>query len=235
MVKKIMNKDKIAVLSLGGSMINGKNGLDTEFLKNFKAFILKEIKNGYRFVIVCGGGRVCREYQDAARAVGVNKSSDLDWIGIYTTQYNAEFMKTLFGKFAEEKIVRKQNDKIKWTKPMLFSGGWDPGHSTDWDAVMLAKRYGAKTVINLSNIEYVFNKDPNKFKDAVKIEKISWKDFRKIVGNKWAPGANAPFDPIASKEAEKNKLKVVVMNGQNLREVSKVLKGEEKVIGTIIS
>ncbi len=132
-------------------------------------------------------------------------------------------------------IVKNESDKFKWTSKLLFSGGWVPGHSTDFDAVVLAKRYGAKTVINLSNIEYVFDKDPNKFKDAVKIEKISWKDFRKIVGNKWAPGANAPFDPIASREAEKNKMKVVVMNGKNLGEVSKVLKGEDKIIGTIIS
>ncbi|EKD43685.1 MAG: hypothetical protein ACD_72C00171G0002 [uncultured bacterium] len=230
-----MNKNKIVVLSLGGSMINGRDGLNVEFLKNFKVFILSHIKSGYRFVIVCGGGRVCREYQDAARAVGVNKNNDLDWIGIYTTQYNAEFMKTLFGKLAEEKIVKKQNDKIKWNKPMLFSGGWEPGASTDYDAVKLAKKYGAKTVVNLSNIEYVFNKDPNMFVDAKKIEKISWKEFRKIVGNKWSPGANAPFDPIASREAEKMKLKVVVMNGQNLEELGKVLQGEEKIIGTIIS
>ncbi|MCX6780199.1 MAG: UMP kinase [Candidatus Magasanikbacteria bacterium] len=230
-----MKKEKIAVLSLGGSMINGKNGLDTEFLKKFKAFILQEIKNGYRFVIVCGGGRVCREYQDAARAVGLNKSSDLDWIGIHTTHFNANFMKGIFGKLSHSEIVRSESDKFKWTSKLLFSGGWVPGHSTDFDAVVLAKRYGAKTVINLSNIEYVFDKDPNKFKDAVKIEKISWKDFRKIVGNKWAPGANAPFDPIASREAEKNKFKVVVMNGKNLGEVSKVLKGEDKIIGTIIS
>lgn len=229
-----MKKEKIVVLSLGGSMINGRDGLNVVFLKNFKEFILRHVKSGYRFAIVCGGGRVCREYQDAARAVGINKNSDLDWIGIHTTQYNAEFMKTLFGKFSEEKIVTKENEKIKWIKPMLFSGGWDPGHSTDWDAVMLAKKFGAKMMVNLSNIEYVFDKDPNKFKDAKKIEKISWKDFRKIVGNKWVPGANAPFDPIASREAEKLKLKVVVMNGKNLGELGKVLKGEEKIVGTII-
>ncbi len=228
-------KEQIVVLSLGGSLINGTNGFDLEFLKNFKAFVIKNIKNGYRFVIVCGGGRVCREYQAAARSVGVEKFSDLDWIGIYTTHFNANFMKVLFGKLAQNEIVKTENDKIKWTKALLFSGGWKPGHSTDYDAVLLAKRYGAKTVINLSNIEYVYDKDPNKFTDAKKIENISWKEFRKIVGNKWVPGANAPFDPIASKEAEKLGLKVVVMNGSNLKDLAKVLKREEKIIGTIIS
>ncbi len=227
-------KNKIVVLSLGGSMINGTDGFNLEFLKNFKAFIFSHVKVGYRFVIVCGGGRVCREYQNAAKAVGVKNNADLDWIGIHTTHFNANFMKVLFGKLSHPEIIRHEADKIKWTSKLLFSGGWKPGHSTDFDAVVLAKRYGAKTVINLSNIEYVFDKDPNKFNDAVKIEKISWKDFRKIVGNKWAPGANAPFDPIASREAQKVGLKVVVMNGQNLVELGKLLKGEEPIIGTII-
>lgn len=229
-----MKKDKIVVLSLGGSMINGRDGLNVNFLKNFKAFILSHVKAGYRFVIVCGGGRVCREYQDAAKAVGTDKFSDLDWIGIYTTHFNANFMKILFGKLAQDEIVIAEKNKIKWTKSVLLSGGWQPGHSTDFDAVILAKKYGAKMMVNLSNIEYVFDKDPNKFSDAKKIENISWKEFRKIVGNKWVPGANAPFDPIASREAEKLKLKVVVMNGQNLVELGKVLKGEEKIVGTII-
>lgn len=231
-----MNKNKkVIVLSLGGSLINGSNGFNIDFLKSFKAFILQHIKNGYRFVIVCGGGRVCREYQVAAKAVGTEKFSDLDWIGIYTTHFNASFMKILFGKLAQPEIVKTEKDKIKWTNKILFSGGWEPGHSTDYDAVMLAKRYGAKTVVNLSNIDYVFDKDPNKFKDAQKIENISWKEFRKIVGNKWVPGANAPFDPIASREAQKNKFKVVVMNGKNLLDLAKVLKGEEKIVGTIIA
>lgn len=229
-----MSKNKIVVLSLGGSLINGSAGFDVEFLKNFKTFILKQINAGYRFVIVCGGGRVCREYQDAARAVGLNKSLDLDWIGIHTTHFNANFMKGIFGKLSHSEIVKNESDKFKWTSKLLFSGGWKPGHSTDFDAVVLAKRYGAKTVVNLSNIEYVFDKDPNKFKDAKKIENITWANFRKIVGNKWVPGANAPFDPIASREAQKNKMKVVVMNGNNLKDLAKVLKGEEKIIGTII-
>ncbi len=228
-------QDKIVVLSLGGSMINGTNGFNLEFLKNFKAFILTHVKAGYRFVIVCGGGRVCREYQDAAKAVGVKTHADLDWIGIHTTHFNANFMKVLFGKLSYPEVVRHETDKFKWTSKLLFSGGWVPGHSTDYDAVVLAKRYGAKTVVNLSNIEYVFDKDPNKFKDAKKIESISWPNFRKIVGNKWVPGANAPFDPIASQEAQKNKMTVVVMNGNNLKDLAKVLKGEEKIVGTIIS
>jgi uridylate kinase len=108
-----------------------------------------------------------------------------------------------------------------------------PGRSTDDDAVRLAHIYGAKTVINLSNIDYVYTKDPRKFKDAKKIESISWEDFRKIVGNKWDPGKNAPFDPTAAKTAEKNRMKVIIANGKNLKNLKDIL-GNKKFRGTTI-
>jgi len=91
----------------------------------------------------------------------------------------------------------------------------------------------ADTLVNLSNIEYVYDKDPNKFKDARKLEKVSWKEFRKIVGNEWKAGMNLPFDPVASKEAEKVGLKVVIMKGTELDNFNNFL--EDKVFkGTVI-
>jgi uridylate kinase len=98
---------------------------------------------------------------------------------------------------------------------------------------MLAKTYGAKTVINLSNINYLFNKDPKKFKDAKKIPTINWQGLFKIIGNKWLPGANLPFDPMAGKLAEKNQIKVIIANGKNLKNLKNILENK-KFIGTEI-
>jgi uridylate kinase len=99
--------------------------------------------------------------------------------------------------------------------------------------VLLAKNFGVKKIVNLTNIDYVYDKDPRKFKDAKKIEKISWKDFRKIVGDKWDPGLNVPFDPVASKDAEKLKLEVAIINGKSLDNFERYL-NNEKFIGTVI-
>ena len=44
-----------------------------------------------------------------------------------------------------------------------------------------------------------FQADPRKDKNAKPIDKITWTDFRKLVGDEWIPGMNAPFDPVASK------------------------------------
>ncbi len=222
------------VLSVGGSIIIPKTGFDTVFLKKFFALILNRVKAGDRFVLVIGGGATCRQYQNAARAVAGLSDAKLDWLGCASTWFNAEFVRLLFGSYAYKTIVTNPTEKLTTEKPIIIAGAWKPGSSTDKEAVLLAKTFGAKEVINLSNIDYVFDKDPNKFSDAKKIEKISWKDFRKnIVGYKWVPGANVPFDPIASGLAEKNKLTVKIVNGKNLVEVKNVL-GGKKFKGTTI-
>lgn len=229
-----MLSDKITVLSLGGSLIAPKDGLDLQFLKGFKKMILGFIPQGHRFIIVCGGGQTARSYQAIARELGELTPEDIDWIGIHATRLNAHFMRTIFRRWANPVVVKNPTRKLKWTEKILIGAGWQPGWSTDYDAVKLASLYGAQTVLNLSNIEYVYDSDPRQNPEAKRLTQISWKEFRKIVGNKWVPGANLPFDPIASREAEKAKLKVVVMNGKNLKEVTKAIKGQE-CKGTVIS
>ena len=222
------------VLSVGGSIIIPKTGFDTAFLKKFFALILNRVKAGDKFVLVIGGGATCRQYQNAAKEAANLSDAKLDWLGCASTWFNAEFVRMLLEKYSYERIIVNPTEKIKTNKPIIIAGAWKPGSSTDRSAVLFAKTFGAKEVINLSNIDYVFDKDPNKFSDAKKIEKISWSDFRKnIVGYKWVPGTNVPFDPTASGLAEKNKLTVKIVNGKNLVDVRKVLEGR-KFKGTII-
>lgn len=195
--------------------------------------IVEEIKKGRRFIIVCGGGATARNYQSAVKSVSELVSEDVDWIGIHTTRLNAHFMRTIFRQWANPIVIKNPTKKIKWDEAILIGAGWKPGCSTDYDAVLIAKTYGAKEIINLSNIEYVYDSDPKENPKAKKLTKILWKDFRKIVGDKWIPGANLPFDPIASKEAEKQKMKVIVMSGANIIEVKKAIEGK-KFKGTVI-
>lgn len=222
------------VLSVGGSIIIPKTGFDTGFLKNFFALILSRVKKGDKFVLVIGGGATCRQYQNAARAVAGLSDAKLDRLGCASTWFNAEFVRLLFGNYAYKTIVTNPTEKLTTEKSIIIAGAWKPGSSTDRSAVLLAETFDAQEVINLSNIDYVFDKDPNKFSDAKKIEKISWKDFRKnVVGYKWVPGKNVPFDSTASGLAEKNGLTVKIVNGNNLEEVKKVLEGR-KFKGTMI-
>jgi len=229
-----MKNKQVKIISVGGSIIIPASGFNIPFLKQFRTLILREVKKGTKFILVIGGGSTCRQYQDAARGVAKLSDTDLDWLGIYTTRFNAEFVRLLFKDIAYKEVLGDPTKHIKTNAPLLIGAGFKPGHSTDMDAVLLAKTYGASEVINLSNIFSVYDKDPNKFSDAQKIEQIDWKSFRRdIVGNTWNPGKNAPFDPIASKVAEKIGLRVSILNGMDLKEVENVL-GGKKFRGTVI-
>lgn len=220
------------ILSLGGSLIHPKKGLDLVFLKKFKAFVDKEIKLGHRFFIVTGGGQIARNYIEAAKKFAVSLDNQ-DWLGISTTKVNATLLKTIFYSQAYPEIIEDPRKKIETRHKIVLAGGFKPGRSTDYVAVSLAKTYQADLVINLSNINYVYDKDP-KLLGAKKIKNIQWKDYRKIVGDKWNPGLNTPFDPIASKLAQLNDIKVVVLNGKKLNNLDKCLNNQEYQ-GTLIS
>ncbi len=208
-------------------------------MKKFRALIVSEIKKGKKFVIITGGGYAAREYQQAASKITKLTRDDQDWLGIHATRMNAHLIKTVFREYANPRINKNPNTKADVTEhfahgeKIMVAAGWRPGWSTDYVATILAKRLGAKTLINLSNIKYVCDKDPNKFKDAKIIKEINWKDFRRIVGNKWDPGLNAPFDPVASKLAQEINLKVIIAEGKNLKNLNNIL-GERKFQGTVI-
>ncbi len=223
---------KWEILSLGGSLVCPQK-IDIKFIKKFKSFISRWIRRGKRFIIFVGGGNLAREYQKRAKEIGILKNEDLDWMGIFATWLNALFLKSFFGKLAFERVIRDPREKIKSNKKLIFCGGWKPGWSTDFDAVLMAKNLGLKRVINLSNIDFVFDKDPKRFEDAKPLEKISFDEFLKITGKKWIPGANLPFDPMAIKLAKKEKMKIFILNGRNFENLEKLFKGQ-KFIGTII-
>jgi uridylate kinase len=226
---------KTIVISLGGSLIV-PDEIDWKFLKQFKKIIETEIKRGFHFIIVTGGGKTCRKYQAAAKKITKLESDDVDWIGIHSSRLNAHLIRTIFRNYAHPIINTNPYDLegfLKNKESILVAAGYRPGNSTDYISILLAKHFEVKKVANLSNIDYVYNKDPRKFKDAKKIKEISWPEFQKIVGDKWDPGLNAPFDPVASRIAAKEKMEVVILNGRKLSNFKKYLNGE-KFFGTTI-
>lgn len=222
------------VLSVGGSLIIPRDGIDIAFLKSLRSFVVNRFDQGDRLIIVTGGGMTARYYIEAASATQKIPADDQDWLGIHATRLNAHLVRTLLRDVSYPEIITNPDKVLKTRARIIVAGGYRPGWSTDYVSVLLAQKYKAKTVINLSNIDYVYNKDPKKFKDAKRIEKINWKDFKDIVGDEWIPGMNAPFDPIASRLAQKLKLKVAVLNGKKLDNVHKFMNGE-KFKGTLIS
>ncbi len=221
----------IKVISLGGSIIAPDN-IDVKFLKKFRKLILAYIKKGNKVIIVTGGGKTCRNYQNAARKVTKISDYDLDWVGTIATRLNGELVRAIFSKYAYKQVLPNLK-KVKTNKPIIVGAGVEPGHSSDYDTAVLAKLYKATEIINLSNVYYVYDKDPRKYKNAKKLPRLSWKQFFNLFVKGFKPGMHIPFDQKASKLAQKHKIKVVVTKGTDLGNLKKILY-DKKFKGTLI-
>ncbi|MDR1278545.1 MAG: UMP kinase, partial [Treponema sp.] len=175
----------VTVISLGGSII-APDGVDEPFLKDFVSLIRGMIEEDEkrRFIFVTGGGGPARAWQKAYRAVrGESSGEEADWIGIMATRLNAQLVKAVMGDLCPQDVVTDPTRVEPLVGRVLVASGWKPGFSSDYDAVLLAERFHAPVVINLSNIEKVYTDDPRKNPDAKPVDTISWEDFRALVGD----------------------------------------------------
>jgi uridylate kinase len=222
----------ITVISLGGSIV-APDAVDEGFLKDFVALI-RELLNAdaeQRFIFVVGGGGPARVYQRAYREISAGTGihafdAEADWIGVMATRLNAQLVRALMGEWCSQDVVTDPTQAADMTGRVLVAAGWKPGFSSDNDAVLLAERFRADTVINLSNIEQVYTDDPKKNPRAKPLDAVSWADFRVLVGDEWVPGKNVPFDPVASRRAGELGLKVICAAGRDLENLKKILRGE---------
>lgn len=225
----------VRVVSLGGSIVAPER-VDVGFLRAFRELAVRYLDTapGRRLVLVVGGGAPARAYQRAYREiVDAGSDVDADWIGIAATRLNAQLLAGVFAPLCSDPVVIDPIHDADFRGRVLVAAGWKPGFSTDYDAVLLAKRFDADTIINLSNIAQVYTADPKSDPTALPVEKASWSEFRGIVGDRWEPGKNAPFDPIASKLAAELRLRVIVAAGRDIENLEAILSGRP-FTGTVI-
>ncbi len=232
---QVMFSKEIVVMSVGGSLIVPDH-IDTVFLTHLKNLVEHEIAAyGRRFVIIAGGGKTARRYQDAAATVSELDPEDLDWMGIHATRLNGHLLRTIFRDVAHPVMITNPDEimDVSNETSLIIAAGYRPGASTDLRAVQIAKHCSATKLINLSNIDYVYTDDPKKNSGATRIEDITWSEFISLIPSEWSPGLSSPFDPVAAREAQKLGIEVVVINGQKPDEIQKYLHNES-FVGTRI-
>lgn len=225
----------VTILSLGGSII-APDAVDHAFIKAFKAEIDRYLAADptRRVIIVTGGGAPARVYQQAYRMAVESPSSDeQDWIGIAATHLNGRLMRAVFSDHCSTDVITDPLGDFTFSGRVLIAAGWKPGFSTDNDAVVLAERFDAKRIINLSNISKVYTADPKVDPTATPLDHIGWDAFRVMVGDSWVPGKNVPFDPIATKRAAELKIEVIAADGRNIGNLQEILE-EREFEGTTI-
>lgn len=226
----------VTVMSLGGSIVAPASGIDAGFLGGLRSAFERYLEEdeSRRLILVVGGGALARAYQGAAKTVAPDvDDSALDWVGIWATRVNAQLVRAIFHRLCGDDLVMDPTAPGAFTGRVLVAGGWKPGFSTDNVAVHLAKAYGATRVVNLSNIEKVYTADPKVDSTATPIDRISWADYRRLIGSRWEPGKNSPFDPVASETAERLGLTVTNASGTDIPNLESLLRGEN-FVGTTI-
>ncbi len=227
-------KKKVVVVSLGGSLII-PNEVQIDFLSKFKRVVIKNTKN-YKFVIVCGGGSLARKYISALSSLNA-KHKLQSLAGIAATRTNARFMSYLFSMNPEEGIPHKKKEIKTYLKKqdIVFCGALEyKAHQTsDSTAAEIAKEFKTD-LINLTNVDGLFNKNPLRYKNAKLIPHITWKEFNKIINKiKFKPGMHFILDHTASKIIMNNKITTYIL-GKNINNFDNLLKGK-KFKGTTIS
>ncbi|HAL93981.1 MAG TPA: UMP kinase [Rectinema sp.] len=239
------------VISLGGSIVAPQEGPSGLFLYDFRNVLLSWLnREDHKVIIVVGGGYAARQWQKAYKEmIEIDKSTrgdggpilgtdvdvrqSLDRIGIAATRLNAQLIKEVFSDYSRDPIVTDPSADITMNSRILIAAGWKPGFSTDYDAVILAERFHAEKILNLSNVSQIYSADPKVDPNAKPLLHISFDSLLQMIGTEWDPGANVPFDPIAAAKARELGITVIFASGKNLMNFADIL-NDKPFIGTII-
>ncbi|MHA1269573.1 MAG: UMP kinase [Candidatus Helarchaeota archaeon] len=203
------------VISLGGSLIFGEKP-NLEFYHGIRR-ILKVYLDKYKIAIVCGGGKTAREYSKLANELRMtNEKQDL--LGIDATRINARLIMFLLEDLSTRKVYTDIDELASdFGDKITICGGIIPGQRTDKVAALIAQKLQVKTLINMTNVDGVYNKDPNKFQDAKLIPRLNYDLFCELSGlKKHKPSYHFVFDFDAAEICHKEGIRVVIINGEKL-------------------
>lgn len=203
------------VLSLGGSLISTEKGIDKEFLEKVKTLLEK---SEFSFGIVTGGGNAARRYADEVRKKGGNEF-EADEAAIKATKENAKELIKALGKTAYPKVCESFDDARTQAKKhkIVVMGGTIAGITTDADAVLLAEALHAQQLINLSNVDAIYDSDPKKNPNAKKFAQLTHEQLVQLAVkyDKRTAGTHFVFDILACKLAARSKLELHFVDGKN--------------------
>lgn len=215
-VKTMDDEKENLVISIGGSILQPEDE-DVNYIKSLSALLLKNIED-YNFYIVIGGGKTARKYIQWGRSLGADESS-LDDIGISSSRLNARLLIAGLGQNVYPKPAKNFDEAMSAGNhyPIVTMGGTHPGHTTDAVAAMLAEKLGSERFINATSVDGVYTADPNKDKEAKKIEKLGYDKLIEIVSkSENKAGPNVVIDPLAAKIIKRAELKTYVLEGNDL-------------------
>ncbi len=200
------------VLKIGGSLVfPGK--ADLAYIKAVSSVLLA-LKRRMVVGVVVGMGKRGEKALLAARKKKVSEY-DLDKAAIRQTRKNAMLLRKAFGlKGPAPKTIDEARKEAR-RKGITAMGGTVPGHTTNTVAALLAEAIGAKRLINATNVDGVYTKDPRKFKSARKFHRMGYPKLIALAAEQDGRGARAHFvfDLLAAKIIARSKIRAYIIKG----------------------
>jgi uridylate kinase len=214
---------KTVVVSIGGSVVLSDEA-DALFLKKLTA-LFKKLSKEYKLFVIVGGGNIARRYIQLGRELGFDEDT-LDLIGIDVTRVNARIITNLLG-VSNKEIPHTTDEAMKLDKPIVVMGGTDPKHSTDLVGAELAEKTHAVRFVNATNVDGIYDKDPNKYKDAKQLKEVSIDQLIEQYGTKWGTaGKNIFMDEPALDIIKRARIPTFIVNGKRLDQLEKAMLGQ---------
>lgn len=181
-------------------------------LKKYARMLL-DISGQVQPVVVAGGGKVARHYINIARGFGSDEAS-LDIIGIEVSRLNARLLIAALGDdaYTAVPVDLEQVSKAVAGGKIVVTGGLHPGQSTNATAALIAEKVRAKKFLNATDVNGIYDSDPNKNKNAKLFKEITVKKCLELLGSEnSAAGAYDLMDIVALKVIQRSKIPTVVL------------------------
>ena len=213
---------KRIVIKLSGKIFGMDN---VKVLKDYAQFLVK-ISKICQPIVIAGGGNIARHYISHARSSGADEST-LDELGIEVSRLNAKLLiYALQNKAYSHPPTTLQEVKHAVDDGLIVvTGGLHPGQSTNGTAALIAEKVKAEQFLNATDVDGVYDMDPNKFKKAKKFSRIELKNLRNmLVHEDSIAGGYDLMDIVALKIIERSKIKTRILKASP-KIIEKAIKG----------
>ena len=217
------------VLRIGGSVLGSPPSVDV--VDGYSRAIAELNSDGVSVAVVVGGGRVARDYIRSARGMGLSPYQQ-DTVAIHASRLNARLMAMKLGGVSsvptsiDGMLQRLARNRV------AVMGGLKPGITTDTVAAIVAKRWDADLLVKGSDQDGIFTADPKKNRKAKMLDRLTYERMKEILGGEHTPGIHSIVDPVAVQHLAESRIKLIVLNGANPRNMLKAVRGEK--IGTLV-
>jgi len=221
------------VLRIGGSVV--ASPVNTELMSKYADLLRALKKQGHEVAVVVGGGSLAREFIAIAKKLGLDEQAQ-DEIAISVSRLFAQLFLEKLGEMSSRKVALTLDDAAKFLSEgkIVLMGGLKPGITTDAVAALVAERVKADLLVKGTDQDGVYNKDPRKHADAVKLDRLFFDDLPNVFSeNKHKAGMHQIIDPEAVKVLKRERMKLVVVNGFKPENILAAVNGEK--VGTVIN